>query len=153
MSIGCSSGRVPRQLDQPVEIGAHHAVFGRGFRHAFEATQLAARLFLDVLRHLGLGDGLAELGHLGALAGVALAQLLLNRGHLLAQQNLALAFVERGLGLAANLLRQPQHLDAMREQPRHLVDARADIDRLQDFLLLLGRDIHGSRREIGECAR
>ena len=64
--------QIPRQLDQPVEIGAHHAVLGGRFRHALEPAQLATRLFLDILRHLGLGDRLAELGDLRALAGVAL---------------------------------------------------------------------------------
>ena len=59
---------------------------------------------------------LLELGDLGRLAFLALAELLLDRGHLLAQQHLALTLVERGLGLLADLRRQPQHLDALRQQ-------------------------------------
>ena len=37
-------GQAPRQLDQPVEIGAHHAVFGGRLRHALQPAQLLARL-------------------------------------------------------------------------------------------------------------
>src|SRR5262249_47865866 len=36
--------QLPRQLDQPIEIGAHHAVFAGGFRHALEPAQFLARL-------------------------------------------------------------------------------------------------------------
>ena len=106
-------GQRPGQLDQPVEIGAHHAVFAGGFRHALQPAQFLARLVLDLFRHLRIGDGLVELGHFGGLALVALAQLLLDRRHLLAQHGFALALVERRLGLLADLLRQPQNLDAV----------------------------------------
>src|SRR3974390_444597 len=61
----------------------------------------------------GLGDCLIELGDLGGLALVAFAELALDRGHLFAQQRLALALVERGPGLLADLVRQPQDLDAL----------------------------------------
>ena len=146
-------GQSPRQFDQPVEIGAHHAVFAGGFRHALQPAQFLARLILDLLRHLRVGNGLVELGHFGGLALFAFAELLLNRRHLLAQHGLALALVERRLGLLADLLRQPQDLDAVREQPRDLVHAGGDVDRLQDLLLLLRLDVHVAGRQIGERRR
>ena len=98
-------GQPPGQLDQPVEIGADHAVLAGGLGHALEPAQLLARLLLDLLRHARLGDRLGEVGDLLRLAAVALAELPLDRGHLLAQEHLALALVERGLGLLADLLR------------------------------------------------
>ena len=113
---------LPGQLDQPVEIGADHAVFGRGLGHPLEPAELAPRLLLDLLRHLGLGDRLAQLGDLVLLA-VGVAQLLLDRRHLLAEEHLALALVERGAGLLADLLRQPEHLDPLGEEARDAVDA------------------------------
>ena len=143
-------GKRPRQLDQPVEIGARHAVFAGGLRHALQAAQFLARLILDLLGHAGLGDRLVELGHLGGLALLALAELALDRRHLLAQQHLALTLVERRLGLAADLLRQPQDFDAMGEQARHLVHAGGNVDRLQDLLLLLRLHVHVGDSEIGE---
>ena len=101
---------------------------------------------------LGLGDRLVELGDLGGLALLAFAELALDRRHLLAQQHLALALVERRLGLLADLLRQPQHLDAVGEQARDLVHARGDVDRLEDLLLLLRLHVHVGDGEIGERA-
>ena len=80
-----------------------------------QPAQFLARLVLDLFRHAGLGDGRVELGDLGRLALLAFAELALDRRHLLAQQHFALALVERRLGLLADLLRQPQHLDAMRQ--------------------------------------
>ena len=146
-------GQRPRQFDQPIEIGAHHAVFAGGFRHALQPAQFLARLILDLLRHAGLGDGLVELGDFGGLALLAFAELALDRRHLLAQQHLALALVERGLGLAADLLRQPQHLDAVGEQARDLVHARGDVDGLEDLLLLFRLHVHIGGRQIGERRR
>ncbi len=143
-------GQRPRQFDQPVEIGAHHAVFAGGFGHALQPAQFLACGILDLLRHLGVGDGLVELGHLGGLALLALAELALDRGHLLAQQHLALAFVERRLGLPADLLRQAQDFDAMREQPRDLVHPRGNVDGFENLLLLVRLDIHVGGCEVGE---
>ena len=88
MSIGALCVGRPRQLDQPVEIRADHRVFAGAFGHALEALQFLARLLLDFLGHLRLGDRLLELRDLRR-ALVAFAQLLLDRAHLLAQQVLA----------------------------------------------------------------
>ena len=146
----------PRQLDQPVEIGADHAVLGGRLRHALEPAQLVPRLLLDLLRHLGLGDRLAQLGDLGFLA-VAFAELALDRRHLLAQQHLALALVEGGVGLLADLLGEPQHLDPLGEEARDAVDAGGEVDGLEHLLLLLGRQVEiggddvGERAGIGDC--
>ena len=146
-------GQSPRQFDQPIEIGAHHAVLAGGFRHALQPAQFLTRLLLDLLRHIGFADGRVELGHFCGLALLAFAELALDRRHLLAQQHLALAFVERRLGLPADLLRQPQNLDAMRQQPQHLVHARDNVDRLEDLLLLFRLHVHVGDRQIGERRR
>ncbi len=124
-----------------------------GFRHLLQPAQFLARGVLDLLRHAGFGDGLVQLGDLGGLALLAFAELLLDRRHLLAQQHFALPLVERRLGLAADLLRQPKHLDAMRQQARDLVHPRHDVDGLQDLLLLLRLDVHIGGRQIGERRR
>src|SRR5215475_9556145 len=97
----------PRQFDQPVEVGPHHAGLGGGFRHALEAPQLLAGRLFNLLRHPGLGDRLGKLLDFGGLALLALAELALDSGHLLPQQHLALALVERRLGLLADLRRKP----------------------------------------------
>ena len=144
--------QAPGQLDQPVEIAAHHAVLGGGFRHPLEPAQLLARLLLHLLWHLRLGDGLAELGDLG-LALIALAELTADGRQLLAQQHLALALVDGGLRLSADLMRQSQDLDALRQHARDLLDARGHIDRLEDLLLLLRLHIHVSGGEVRQSWR
>ena len=110
----------PGQLDQPFEIGARHRVFAGRFGHAFEPRQLLLRVRLDLLRHPGLFDLLAQLGDFLALRVVALAQFLLDRLQLFAQQEFALAIVDRLLGAVADLPRQPQHFEAVGQ---HLGDA------------------------------
>ena len=84
----------PGQLDQPVEIGAYHRILAGGFGHALEALEFLARLFFHLLGHFRFGDGLFELGDFRR-ALVALAELLLDRAHLLAQQVLAVGVVDR----------------------------------------------------------
>ena len=106
-------GQAPGQLDQPIKIGAHHAIFGRGVWHSLQPPQLLAGLVLDLFWHIRLSDRLAELGYLLGLARLALTELALDRRHLLAKQNLALTLVEGRLGLAADLLRQSQDFDAV----------------------------------------
>ena len=127
--------RRPGQLEQRVEIGADHAVLARRLGRALQPPQLLLGRGLDLGRHLRLGDRLLEVGQL-LLVGAFLAQLALDRRHLLAQQHLALARVERRLGLAADLGRQPQHLEPMGEQLRHLVEALQQVGGLEQLLLL-----------------
>ncbi|MGY4416111.1 hypothetical protein ACVWW4_007847 [Bradyrhizobium sp. LB7.1] len=96
-------GQRPGQLDQPVQIGTDHAGFAGGLRHALVAPQLLLRMSIRLGRHVGLGDGSGQLGDLGRLA-VAFAELALDGRHLLAQDRLALPFVEAGAGLLADLV-------------------------------------------------
>ena len=65
-----------------------------------------------------LAGKLRDLGRLALI--FAFAELPLNRGHLLAQDGLALTFVERLLCLTADLIGDAQHLDAMSQEGRHL---------------------------------
>src|SRR5690606_4242325 len=95
----------PRQLDQPVEIVADHAVLAAGFRHAFESAQLLLGLFADFVRHLGLLDRLLQLRDLGRL-GVLFPQLLLDLAQLFAQEMLPLASFEALPRLLAALMRE-----------------------------------------------
>src|SRR6185369_6116968 len=44
---------LPRQLDEPLEVGADHGVLAGGVGHALEALELLARLLLDLLGHAG----------------------------------------------------------------------------------------------------
>ena len=142
----------PGQLDQPIEIGADHAVLGRGLGHALEPLQLLARLLFGLLGHAGLLDRLAEFGDLG-LRVLALAELFLDLAELLAQDVLALAAGEQFLRLLADLLRQAQHLDLLREIAQQLVEPVADIEGLEQVLLLGRLEVRDVGDEIGERRR
>ena len=92
---------VPRHGDQPVEVGADHARLAGLLAHALEAAELLVGLLAHGLGHARLGD-------LGAVllddVGRVLAQLALDRLHLLAQEVLALLLVGAGLHVLADAL-------------------------------------------------
>ena len=152
MSIGGAGVGLPRQLDQPLEVGAHHRVLAGGLGHALEALQLLARLLLDLLGHLRLGDRLLELGDLGR-ALVALAELLLDRAHLLAQQVLAVASPIDSR--VRSSISRETFSTSMRcaEQLEQLVEPRLEVEGLEQRLLLLGADVHQAGDEVGEPRR
>ena len=145
-------GLRPGKLDQPIEIGADHAVLGGRLGHALEPLQLLQRLLLGLFRHAGLLDRLAQFGDLG-LALVAFAELLLDLAKLLAQNVLALPPGERLLRLLADLLRQAQHLDLLREIAQQLVEPLGDVESLQQVLLLGRRQVGDVGDEIGKLRR
>ena len=138
----------PRQLDQPIEVAADHGVLGARLGRALKPRQLLQRLLLGLLRHLGLFNGLAQFGDLGAGA-FALAKLLLNLAKLLAQDVLALPALQRFLGLLADLLGQAQDFDLLREDAQQLVQALLDVEGLEQVLLLGRREVGGIGDEIG----
>ena len=66
---------------------------------------------------------------------------------------LALALVELLAGLVADLLRQAQHFHALGQEGEHLVQARAEVERLEQVLLLLVLDVEQVGHHVGELAR
>ena len=99
----------PRQVGDPLQVAADHPVLGRLRRQALEALELALGGRLDVLWQPRLLKALAELLGLGLLL-VHLAQLLLDRLELLAQEVLALAPVHLGLHLGLDPRPDPDEL-------------------------------------------
>ena len=119
---------LPRHGDQPVQVGPDHRGLARLLAHALEPAELLGGLLLDRLRHAGLGDLGAVL--LDDAAGV-LAQLALDRLHLLAQEVLALLLVGALADVLADLaaeleLGQPLALEAHGE-----LEPLGDVERLQ----------------------
>jgi hypothetical protein len=141
----------PRQGEQRVEVGARHRVLAARLVHPLEALQLLARVFLDVRRHAGLRDRFAELGDL--LAAALVTKLALDLAQLLAQHDLALAVVDRVLGLLLDLARELEHLDALREQRRDALEALAQVQHLEQLLLLGGLHVQEARDRVGERRR
>jgi hypothetical protein len=142
----------PRQRDDPIEIGARDRVFRGGWRHFREPIELAQRLFLDCLRQAGRFELGAQLFDLARLI-VAFAELLLDRLELLAQEVITLVLADLRLHLALDLRTELEHFELLDQQAVEEVEARADVERLQHFLLRFGRDRAEARRdEVGETA-
>ena len=128
---------VPGQRDQPVQVGPGDRVLGRGRGHAREALELPQGLLLGLLGHPRRLDLLAQLGRL-ALLVVVVAELLLDGLHLLAQVVLALVLLELALHLALDLAADLEHLEVLHQHLVDALEARVDVERLQELLLLGG---------------
>ena len=81
---------------------------------------------------------------------VPLPQLVLDRFHLLAQEELALAFVDFGLDLGLDLAAELDHLELAGEDLREPAQPRGDVDLLQQLLLFLGRDPQRAGDQVAE---
>ena len=97
-------------------------------------------------------DLLAQFVDFGLLL-VALPELVLDRFQLLAQEELALAFVDLRLDLRLDLGAELDHLELAGEDLREVAQAGGDVDLLQQLLLLLGRDPQGAGDQVGERRR
>ena len=144
--------RAPRQLDQPVEVGAHHRVLAGRLGHALEALELLARDLLDLLGHVRVGDRLVELLDLGG-ALVAFAELLLDRAHLLAQQVLAVDVADRFARAVGDVARDLEHLDPAGEDREQAIEPGPQVEGLEQRLLLLGGHVEHAGDHVGELRR
>ena len=145
-------GDVPRQADQPVDVGPDDADLRRGRRDPAHAVDLLDRPGLDLLGHARLLDLLAQLVDLGLLR-VVLAQLALDGLELLAQDVLALGLVHLGLDLGLDLALQLEDLDLAAEEARDELQPLGDVDRLEQLLALLGGHVRAVGDHVGEQAR
>ena len=85
---------------------------------------------------------------------VALAELLLDRLQLLAQEVLALVLADLGLHLRLDLRAELEHLELLDQHPVERVHPRPDVERLEDLLLHRGADGgQAGGDEVGELAR
>ena len=142
----------PRERRDPVEVRADDAVLGGRGRQALEAGELAPCCFLDFLGQLERVDPAAQLFELGLL-GITLAELFVDRLHLLAQEELALALLELRLHLRLDLRAELGDLELTVEDPRYLAQALLDVDELEQLLLLVGLQAQGRRDERAQRAR
>ena len=137
----------PGEVDKPLQVGADDAVLGSDRRQLLESRELPVRGLLGVLRETGRLDPLAQLVDLGLLL-VALAELVLDRLELLAEEVLALALVDLGLDLGLDLGAELDHLQLAGEDLGEAAQSLGHIDRLEQLLLLLGRDAQRSGDQV-----
>src|SRR5207237_8002410 len=116
------------------------------------ACELAVRGLLRPLRQRQRREPLAQLVDLGLL-GIALAQLLLDRLQLLAEEELALALLELGLHLRLDLRPELEDLELAIEDLGDLAEPLLGVGELEDQLLLLGLEAERRGHEVAEAAR
>src|SRR3990167_5067864 len=143
---------LPRYIDQPIDIGAHHGGFGRHRRHLLELVQLGIGLGVGLGSQPGILDALFQLIEF-VMAFFAVAELLLNGLHLLIQVVLALAALHLLLDPAADAFFHLQQVDFGIHQSQHMLDPRLQIGDLQNFLLLLDLQHHMRRHGVDKTPR
>ena len=133
----------PRDRQQPVEVVAHDGGFRRHRAHLLELLQLGQRLVAGFLRELGVLDLLFELGDVVAL--VRVAELLLDRLHLLVQIVLALRLLHLALDARTDLALDLQHGDLALHERVDALQPLGDRRGLEDLLLVgdLDREVRG----------
>ena len=140
---------LPRHGDEPVQVGADHARLARLLAHPLEPPELLGGLLLDRLRHAGLGD-------LGAVllddVRRVLAELALDRLHLLAQEVLALLLVGALADVLADLAAQLQLDEPFALDLGGELEPLGHVDGFEHLDLLLERDVGRVADRVGQRA-
>ena len=140
---------VPRDVEHPVQVGPDHLVLGGRSRHPLESIDLAGGDRGDGLRQVRVGDALAELLDFG----VALAELRLDRLHLLPQHVLPLRVGHLLLGLGLDLSLQLEHVDFARERRRDGVELDDHAVFFEKPLLVLGLHVDQAGQQVRDAQR
>ena len=139
----------PRHRDQPVEVGADHRALARLLAHALEAGQLALGLLAHLVRHAGFLD-------LGAVLlddrAVVVAELLLDRLHLLAQEVLALLLLRARLHVVADLAAHLHLGEALTLELERPAEPLGHVELLQQLDLLVIGQVRRVAGGVGEGA-
>ena len=130
-----TGGNGPRQAGHPFEVGAGHAVFGRGGRHAGEPVEFAQGLGLDAFGHAGAFELGAQFLDI-AVGVVAFAEFLLDGLELLAQVELALVLGQLSLHLGLYPAAQFDEFELARQVAVDLAEPRFTVELLQKVLAL-----------------
>jgi hypothetical protein len=124
---------LPRHRHEPVDVGPRHRVFRGCRRHLRQPVELAQSLGLGLFGHAGRVDLLAEgIDLLRAI--VAVAQLLLDRLHLLAQVVLALRLRHLRLSFGLDLRAELEDLGLLGEGRHQPLQTLGHANRLEQLL-------------------
>ena len=140
---------VPGNVQDPVEVRAHHGVLGRAHLHVAEAFDLLLRDLLGLGGEACLGDAVFEAVEI-ALVAVVLAELFLDGLELLAEHVLALILAHLLLDLGVDALAHFQDLELAREKLQHLADALFCVDRLEELGFLFDGGVQVGGHEVRE---
>ncbi len=139
----------PRELDEPIEVRADHAVLGARRRHFREPVELAVGGLADFLGHLRFVDLLAQLVRLGLLR-IGLAEFFLDRAQLLAQIELALVLLHLALDVGLDLVAELDDFELLRQEHRQLAHPLLGVALFEDRLPVGGLQAHRRGDEVRE---
>ena len=142
----------PREVDQPIQVGARHGVFGGGKRDLLQTFEFFQRhlfrlLGQPILLHL-LAQGIEFPG-----IGIVLAQLPLNGSNLFPEEKVALTLGHRGRDFLLNFAPEGQDLQFLAEQREQSQQSFLDHSGLQEVLPLLEIEVQVRRDQIGQFSR
>jgi len=141
---------VPRQLSHGLEIRADDLGFHRVPGRALEPRQLAVHFLLGGFGKLERRKALAQLLDVTRL--VPLAQLLADRLHLLAQEQLPLALAQLLLNLRLDVLLGVEHADLALDVHQHPAQPLLDLEGFEQGLALGRVDLQVAGHEVGEAS-
>ncbi len=145
-------GLRPRQVAEPIEVGAHDRRFGSVGVHALQAAELLDGFGADFVGHRRVLDAVAEFVDL-VRARVVLAELVLDGAHLFAQELLALVAARVFARLALHLLLHLEDFEFLREDLADLHETLGGIEGLEDFLRFADLETEVRSHEVGETTR
>ena len=140
---------VPGDLEHPVEIGPDPAVLRALLARPLEAVQLALDLLAHVLGHARVLEARPVAGD-NIVA--TLAELLLDRLELLAQQEVALGLLHPLVDLGPHLLAHRCVGEDVLGPSDQASEALLDVERLQHLELLLDAEVRRVAGEVGQVA-
>ena len=143
---------LPGQRDHPVDVVADDGRLGAHRRHHLELLDLLLGPRARLLGHLLGLELLLELLDL-VLELVALAELLLDRAHLLVEVVLLLRALHLLLDAAADLALDLEHLDLGLHQAVDVLEPLRGRERLEQLLALLELEVQVRDDRVGEPAR
>ena len=141
----------PRDLGHPVQVGADPAVLGRLLGHLLQPAELALGLAQRALGHARFLDLPPVLGD--DVSAAFLAELLLDRVHLLPEQVLALGLLHPLADVLTDLVLEAHLAQDLSGPPQDLRQALLDVQGLQDLDLLLEGQVRGVPGRVGHGPR
>ena len=143
----------PRQFENVLDVGANDVVIGRRLRQLLHPLEFAVGLFPDIVGQVGLFETFAKLFSLGLFAGLVVAEFLLDRLHLLAEDVVALRFVHLVLCLRGDLRTDLHDLDLAGKRRVGQRQKAVDGARLEHLLFGLGPEVEDRREKVRQLHR
>ena len=140
----------PRQLEHGVEPGPDPRGLGALVAGALELVDLAQQRLAHGVGHVG---GLDPAAVVVGPVGLALAELLADRGELLAQQELALALLHALADVLADLVGELDLGEVLAGPPDQRLEPRLHVGGLEQLALAVDREVRRVAGGVGDRGR